>query len=469
MMNSSIKKRLVGNFMLVIIITVLILEFFLFNAVRQYYYTSVEEILSNQITFSSDFFSRYFPSNKIEDLIIDETGMFSRQTDAQVQILDLEGRVLLDSIGAEHSTDIINTSDVLKAIEGDKGTWIGDVEYDTSSVIAISHPLTVDGETIGILRYISSLMETNIIIRDIYKLLLIIGAMVIVISGIVSLFLANTIIRPLSEVTTIAEKMADGQLKIRSKKRFNDEIGKLSDTLNYMAEELIRKEQLKNDFISSVSHELRTPLTSIKGWAITLKSDESNDKRLLDDGLNIIEKESDRLSNMVDELLDFSKLASGRITVEKEEVNIVDAIEQIGKQFKPRANDKNIKFNITYQSDLPKIVADKNRMKQVLLNLLDNAFKYTPEDGEVTLLVSENNNNIIIKIEDNGSGIPEKDLPYITEKFYKGKNSKSSSGLGLSICNEIIKLHDGIMEIKSELNEGTMVIVSLPIKGVIGQ
>src|SRR5690606_31743206 len=143
-------------------------------------------------------------------------------------------------------------------------------------------------------------------IMNIAKILLLVGFLVVLISGIVSLFLAETIIRPLQEVTKVAEKMADGQLKVRSRKRFDDEIGKLSDTLNFMAEELIKKEQLKNDFISSISHELRTPLTSIKGWAITLNSGEV-DRNLLKDGLNIIEKESDRLSDLVEELLDFSR------------------------------------------------------------------------------------------------------------------------------------------------------------------
>ncbi|MBZ2174503.1 HAMP domain-containing histidine kinase [Schnuerera sp. xch1] len=372
----------------------------------------------------------------------------------------------MDSIGAVHSIDSINTSDVLKAIEGDTGTWIGDVEYDTEPVMAVSHPLIIDGEIVGVLRFISSLRETNLVINGIYQTLLLIGVIVIIISGLVSIFLSNTITQPLREVTTVAEKMADGQLKIRSKKRFNDEIGKLSDTLNYMAEELIKKEQLKNDFISSISHELRTPLTSIKGWAITLKSDKSNDDELLMDGLNIIEKESDRLSTIVDELLDFSRLVSGRITVEKEEMSIIGSIKQIGKQLRPRANDKNIKFDVSFELDLPNIVADENRIKQVLINLLDNALKFTQQGGKVSLEALKDNDNILIKVKDNGSGIHEEDIPYITEKFYKGKNSKANSGLGLSICDEIVKLHGGSIEIKSKLNQGTMVIVSLPIKGV---
>lgn len=292
-MKSSIKKRLVGNFMLVIIITVLIIEFFLFNAIRSYYYKSIEEILSSQITYSTEFFRRYFSSSRLEDIILDDVDLFWRHTSAQVQILDTEGRIMLDSIGAAHSQEFITTSDVLKALEGKKSTWIGKVEYDTEPVIAISSPLKANGEVIGVLRFVSSLRKTNAIIRSIYRILISIGIAVILISGMVSIFLANTIIQPLKEVTKVAEKMADGQLKVRSKKRFDDEIGKLSDTLNYMAEELIKKEQLKNSFISSISHELRTPLTSIKGWAITLNSGEV-DKKLLEDGLKIIEKESDR-------------------------------------------------------------------------------------------------------------------------------------------------------------------------------
>lgn len=468
-MKTSIKKRLVGNFMLVIIISVLILEVFLINAVKKYYYKSVEEILSNQIILSTDFYSRYFSSNRLEDIIIDDIDVFWRQTKAQVQILDLEGRVLMDSIGASHASSIINTSDVINAVEGKKGTWIGNVEYDTSAVMAVSYPLVVEGKTIGVLRFISSLRNTNRIIRNIAEVLLIVGLMVIIISGVLSIFLANTIIQPLHEVTTVAEKMAEGQLKIRSRKRFDDELGKLSDTLNYMAEELIKKEQLKTDFISSISHELRTPLTSIKGWAITLKSDKLKDEQLLKDGLDIIEKESDRLSNMVEELLDFSRFVSGRITLEREEMDIRDSIEQIGKQFQFRAEEKRIQYDIYYDSNLPPIIADENRIKQVLINLLDNAFKFTPNGGKITLLTKKTGENISIEIEDNGCGIYEEDLPYIKEKFYKGKNSKSNSGLGLSICDEIIKLHGGSIEIKSRLNQGTKVIVSIPIEGVEGQ
>ena len=459
----SIKKRLTGNFILVIVITVLILEMFLVNAVKRYYYKNIEDMMSNQIKFSSDFYSRYFSTSSLEDIVIDDIDVFWQQTNAQVQILNLDGYVLMDSIGVNNPKRI-DTIDVKKALNGGKGTWIGDVGYDTEPVMAVSYPIKSDGKNIGIIRFITSLRETNRSIKNISKIFILIGIIVIFISAIVSLFLANTIVKPLKEVTDVAEKMASGQLKVRSKKRFNDEIGKLSDTLNYMAKELLEKEQLKNDFISSISHELRTPLTSIKGWAITLKSDELNDDQLLKDGLDIIEKESDRLTLMVEDLLDFSKFISRRITLTKEEIDIKDTVNQIGKQLMPRAKANKIDFKVNCNKNIPIIIADENRIKQVLINLIDNAFKYTSEEGEVIFSADYKDGFIEIYVKDNGLGIPREELPYIKEKFYKGDNSSASSGLGLSICDEIVSLHNGQLVIESEKGIGTKVFVKLPIE-----
>ena len=195
-----------------------------------------------------------------------------------------------------------------------------------------------------------------------------------------------------------------------------------------------------------------------------MQTEELGENQLLIDGLDIIEKESDRLTNMVEELLDFSRFVSGRITLDKEKINIVDIVDRISKQLKPRAEEMDITLEVFNSLDLPVIIGDKNRIKQVLINLLDNSFKFTPAGGKVTLATDKIQDSVLIEVEDNGCGISKEDLPYIMERFYKGKNSKSNSGLGLSICDEIIKLHGGSMEIKSKLNEGTRIIVSLPIE-----
>lgn len=258
--------------------------------------------------------------------------------------------------------------------------------------------------------------------------------------------------------------MADGQLEIRSQKKYDDEIGKLSDTLNYMAEELIKKEELKNDFVSSISHELRTPLTSIKGWAITLKSEDLSNNIVLEDGLDIIEKESNRLTYMVEELLDFSRLVSSRITLNKEDMDIVEIMDQVNKQLTPRANLKKVSLKMDVKEELPIILGDENRIKQVFINLIDNSLKFSPRGETILFSAKLKGQYIEICVEDRGSGILKEDLPYVKEKFYKGKDSESNSGLGLSICDEIVKLHSGLMKIESKVNVGTSICIFLPLK-----
>lgn len=465
MRRRSIKTRLIINFMLIIMITVLSLEIVLINGIKSYYYKNVEDVLSNQIEFSTNFYSRYFTSSSLEDIIIDDIDVFWQHTTAQVQILSLEGELLMDSLGVIQEDELL-TIDIEEAITKGRGVWSGYVNYDVEPVMAVSMPLKYQGTSIGIIRFISSLELTNNIIAQINRFLIYMGITVVLISGLVSLFLANSIVKPLREVTQVAAKLADGQFKTRSEVKINDEIGKLSETLNYMAEEITRKEQLKNDFISNVSHELRTPLTSIKGWAMTLNTDEVPDKELLKDGLDIIEKESDRLTLMVEELLDFSRFTSGRIGLEKEQFNIKETLKIIARQLNPRAVNSGINFHTNIDEALGYMLGDENRIKQVFINILDNALKFTDEGGEVVLNAIRIEEDLVVEIIDNGPGISQYDLPNVTEKFYKGKNSKSNSGIGLSISDEIVKLHGGILLIESREGEGTRVVVKLPLEEV---
>ena len=266
----------------------------------------------------------------------------------------------------------------------------------------------------------------------------------------------------MSEVTAVAESMAAGNFQIRSTKKRDDEIGKLSDTLNYMADEITKREELKNDFISSVSHELRTPLTSIMGWAITLQSEKFQQKETLDDGLGIIAKESERLTQMVEELLDFSKFVSGRTKLQYEAVDLAELLEHIRKQMTPRAVRENIDFTVSYPEGMPALLTDANRLKQVFINILDNALNFSAAGGSVRFQAEVSEKEYIFTVTDSGCGIAEEELPMVKEKFYKGKSSHSRNGIGLSICEEIVTLMGGRLEISSELNVGTTVVVTLP-------
>ncbi|KJR45232.1 Osmosensitive K+ channel histidine kinase KdpD [Desulfosporosinus sp. I2] len=457
----GIRARLTANFMIVIIITVTILEVLLIYTVRQNYYGSLEGSLTNQIKISADLYAKYFSDTSLQENVLYNVDAFWNQSNAEVEIVDKDGSIVMDSLG-EIPPGNVAINDIKDALNGETGKWIG--RLNGQKVMAVAYPLKANNEIVGAIRFITSLSAVDKDIQDTAYIFVSIGLAVVFIAGLISVFLANTIIVPLQEVTEAAQEMAAGNFQARSKKTHEDEIGKLSDTLNYMADEIVKKEQLKNDFISSVSHELRTPLTSIMGWAITLQNEQFQQKEMLEDGLGIIAKESERLTLMVEELLDFSKFVSGRVNLQKAEINLASLMEHIQKQLTPRAVREKINFTVQYPEDSPNFFTDANRLKQLFINILDNAFNFTAAGGRVSFNVEMQNEKLLFTILDTGCGIANDELPMIKDKFYKGKSSRSKNGIGLSICEEIVNLMGGKLEIASELNQGTKVLVTLPIR-----
>jgi len=457
---------MVFNFMFIIIITVLILEILLINTIERNYQENRKDILVSQIKVGADIYQRYYSDTPLYENVLNDVDIFGKQDMAEAQIIDLSGKVLNSSTPNEPK-DLSGMKDVKDALAGGFGAWIGYVDNTNEEVMAVSGPLrSGSSSVVGVLRLVTSLEDVNNDIKKITRIFIIIGISVVLICGLLGIILANSIVEPLKEITGVAEKMSTGDYNIRSVTKNKDEIGKLSDTLNHFAEEIVKKEALKNEFISSISHELRTPLTSIKGWAITLKNGSIHDREMMVDGLDIIEKESDRLTSMVEELLDFSKYASGKLGIKVENVNIKELLNYVDIQLTPRAERDNIEFNVTYDDDLPMITSDANRLKQIFINILDNAFRFTPPYGKVSFDTVYENQKLIFRITDTGCGISAEDLPNVKERFYKGKNEKSRNGIGLSICDELIKLMGGEFDIKSELNKGTEVTVVLPVEGV---
>lgn len=458
----SIRTRIGYSFLGIIIISIFIFILMLSVFLKEYYYKSVEDILTDQIRMSASFYSRYFSDSSLEDNVMDNVDVFWKFTSAQVQIIDRTGMVLMDSIGVNF-TDRLETSDVKKALNGEIGKWIGRVSYTDDLVMSVSHPLEANGEIVGVLRFTTSLQPINEQLRYVIWIFILMGLLTIAISSIISFGLANGVVSPIKQVTRVAEKMAKGDFQVRCKKKSNDEVGRLADTLNYMANEIMEKERIKNEFLASVSHELRTPLTSIKGWAVILNNTSPEEVQIFKDGLKIIEKETERLSGMVEELLDFSKLLSGKISLKFKRANITDLIEYIKRHMTPVAHRSRINFEVEYPDQLPEISIDENRIKQVLINILDNAFKFTDQGGLVRFKTYIEDGFIVMVVQDNGCGIPSHELLYVKDKFFKGKNSKAASGIGLSVSNEIIAKHKGQLDIESQEGEGTKVIIRLPI------
>ena len=249
-----------------------------------------------------------------------------------------------------------------------------------------------------------------------------------------------------------------------------DEIGELCDTINYMATELSQAETLKNDFISSVSHELRTPLTAIRGWGETVKMSIGVDDELVSRGMEVLLSEADRLSSLVEELLDFSRMQSGRMIVNNvQPADVSHLLSMVADMYTELAIKQGIELSYTPPIQSSIIMADTDRLKQVFINVIDNAVKYTEKGGLVLVAQTQEEGCVRIVVKDTGVGIPKEDLEHIFERFYRVDKARSremgGTGLGLAIAREIVEAHNGTISIKSKPNVGTEVMIKLPVKG----
>ena len=461
--NNSYRTTIIRFIMLFVITVVIGFEIFAYNSIQNYYKQTLVGSMLNQAKINQLIFDNYTNKYDLSDIIMGDKNAFYRGNVSQVQILDNSGIVLFDSQASDEVGMQLKKADVLASKEGKQGIYKSYNEKTKEDLLSITYPLMANDQQAGILRLTSSLSKVKQKVKADMFFYFLFGIFVLIGAYFLSIFASNKLVEPILKLIGVSEKLAQGDFTAKAEVKGKDELSTLGQTLNFMSENIVRREDMKNEFISSVSHELRTPLTSIKGWAITLQSKEiQNDSDMLNQGLSIIESEGDRLSMMVEDLLDFSRLQSSKFKYDKSNIDIVELVKEVYTQLHPRAINEGINFNFTsiYKSLI--VYADKNRMKEVFINIIDNAIKFTGKGGNIDILIEVYEGIISIDVTDDGEGIKEDEIAYVASKFYKGSSSKSQTGLGLSICEEIIKAHEGNMIIKSKYGTGTSVIVEIP-------
>ncbi|QHW31478.1 HAMP domain-containing histidine kinase [Paenibacillus rhizovicinus] len=458
----SLRTRIVWSYGVLIVLVVVMLGSLFGTLVWNYYYSSaVSSVLQRAQT------EAVLHDRMIADEPMKEKARYMMQNmadgTAHLQLLTGSGELVVDSEGFGGEGVAIDTPDVRTAMAHDRGIWRGRDPITNERIIAVTLPVKVGDRVTAMFRYTASLVTLDRIIQNILWLTLLVGLIVVLLFFMMSVLIANRIARPIRNLTKVAEKMAEGDWSRRAALNDRDEIGRLADTLNTMASELTRREKLKEDFISSISHELRTPLTSIKGWSETLASGDPSDVEELNLGLAIIDRETERLSGLVEDLLDFSKLYAKSIVLHPEMLDIRKTLGETLRQFEARGQRESVAIQgeISDAQLLTKVDAD--RMKQVFINVLDNALKFTPKGGSIHVHAGREDGLARMSIRDTGCGIPPEDLPHVTEKFYKGSSQRSGSGLGLAICKEIVELHGGIFRLDSVVDVGTTVTIELPL------
>ncbi len=428
---------------------------------ENYYYESVRRELNHNAKTASFYLERYLPQASLyEQALFMRDSVFVRPY-IRMEVLNLDLIKMMDSYGFYvESTSL--SPDVEEAIEGGRSIWIGKDEMTGEKILSISAPIRQSKKKIGIIRYTTSLALIDKQIAQITFITSAIAFVIVMVSLLISLYLSKTIVKPIKEINNAAITMAEGNFQLSIVKRYNDEIGQLAETLNFMAKQILKNEKLKKDFISSISHELRTPLTSIKGWSETMITGDLHNKEETKQGLLIISKETDRLSALVEDLLDFSKLQSAQLTLSKTPMNVIELLQEVFHQYVMTAKQKEIAITLQYVKDSIILIADYNRLKQVLINVIDNALKHTPQGGDIIIEVEDKAEYVMIYVRDTGEGISQEDLAHVTEKFYKNSPHTAGSGLGLAICKELMELHGGSLLIESILGQGTVVGIRCP-------
>lgn len=469
----GITLRWIINILGVIAVFFIIVFIISVSAIKSQYYSNVESILrSGASTSAVSYFSANLEAGtSLEQSAADFIDSYSYKDKTTTWIIDSDGQVILSSSGfAVEKQDMPDYNQAMADSSG-SGKFIGKLDSG-EKVMAISRIINDPrGNIAGAVRVMASLEQVD---KQLYKMIFFIILGLLVVFAIIifsNLFFIRSIIIPVQEINETTKKISQGDYSVRIEKKYNDEIGNLCDSINSMAEEISTTDKMKNDFISTISHELRTPLTSIKGWGetLTIGADENVDE-LTRKGLQVIVKEAGRLEGFVEELLDFSRLQSGRMNLKLAKTDIFAELDETVFTFRERAMREGIEVKYSIP-EVPAIAdADANRLKQVFMNILDNALKYSRAPSKIFVKAQfiklEGKNFISIAIADQGCGISKEDLPHVKEKFYKANVSVRGSGIGLAVTNEIVNLHGGKLEIDSQEGKGTLVTIYLPVENI---
>lgn len=401
-------------------------------------------------------------SNTFKDSAISIASDFKYRDKIEVQVIDNDGEIIVSTTGFQSQDS--DMPDYNKAMQSGDAAVIKSYTSDGEHIMAGTTLLyDAKGVRLGAYRWITSMRSADKMIGAFAAIIATAALAILVLSAFSALFFIKSIVRPIRDVSNMARKIAMGDFESRIEINKNDEIGELCDSINYMANELSQAENLKNDFISSVSHELRTPLTAIRGWGETAKMSIGTDEELVTRGLDVVLSEADRLSSLVEELLDFSRIQTGRMTVVSQPLNISKLLSESVDMYLELSRQQGIELIYTEPTEEFEVMGDTNRLKQVFINIIDNAVKYTESGGQV--LVSQNVEEACVRISvrDTGVGIPAQDIDRVKEKFYKANKTVRGSGIGLAVADEIIKQHQGLLFIESTEGAGTTATVVLPI------
>ncbi len=435
-------------------------------AIGSYFYSTMSIGLDSRITSSLPFFSGISSQSEFLQSASNYVQTFADKNRLELQIINANGSIYRSTNDLTLPGSYPDTPDVASAI-GDRAQtpWTGSSPDTGERIMSVSAPiLSANGTLVGVIRIVTSLERADLQVMKIVAVALAVGAAIVLLVYFSNLYFVRSIVEPVMAVTDTAKRIAGGSYGIQMEKKYDDEVGDLIDAVNDMSMKIKQSEKLKSEFISSVSHELRTPLTAINGWAETIMNGEVRDASDVKKGMGIIVSEARRLTNMVEELLEFSRIEDGRFTLSVEPMDIKAELEDAVYTYTEFFRREGIVLTHTdCEEEFPPIPGDPERMRQVFCNLLDNAAKHGGSGHRIDTAIHQEGDAAVITIRDYGPGIPEDELPHVKYKFYKGSSKARGSGIGLAVCEEIVTRHNGRLDIGNAEGGGCIVTIRLPI------
>ena len=478
-MTKSIYTKLVAIIIVLILALMAVVGAFLMRGVRNFYinefYTQMRDAFSGAVMAGDLRAAADEPdaAARMADILRANSGQLGIDTGTRnYYILDGSTGAYITGSDPAAGPQLAVTRNILTAIDGSEGY------ASNSSDDYMDVALPIRGGSGSFIIYIIDNKETvSNLNAEIFNIIIEAIGIGLLFAILLGLLLAKTMVTPIQSLTKAAEKVAAGDFSESVENESRDEIGVLSRTFNDMAgqlerniEDLQHAEQMRKEFVANVSHELRTPVTSIRSYAETLcdagkTMDPETEQRFLE----VIVRESDRMTKIVQDLLTLSRLDAGSIAFDFQTFSFEKSVRDVYNAQLLEAQKRRHNFGLSFEGELPEIRGDRARIEQVLINMLSNAIKYTPDGGRIRMTAGVRDDCVWCTVRDNGIGIPKQDIDRVFERFYRVDKARSresgGTGLGLSIAYEIVQRHDGSMTLHSQKGKGTAITVTLPIGG----
>lgn len=437
-------------FFLIIFGLMTIMFFFLHTAIVQSTVSDELDALQARGNSHRAILDKHFDGETIAHVVLMES-----ESTTDVVITDKTGKILDSSSTTAQFKEYLVPSSTNIATDG----MVLEADWGSEPFIATVSPVQNDGQVIGYVYMFQHTKSVHALIERLNEHFILAGWISVILTIIVIIFLSKGITKPLIQMKEVTSQISKGNLSVSLPKTSNDELGDLAKSIQLLATDLNYLKHERSEFLSSISHELRTPLTYIKGYAdIVYKRNLSSEEQRK--YLKIIVEETNRLSELIKDLFELAKMDQNTFIIQRERIELSHFFRKIEKTLTPAFQDKNMNLEVICEPSVF-LHADPQRLEQILLNLLDNSKKYSQDGANIKLKSWKSKNSIHILVEDNGKGIPEKDIPFIFNRFYRVEKSRTRSlggrGLGLAIVQELVYAQDGEILVRSKENIGTAI------------